>query len=129
MVIYKTPVNRFVVGFIGLLFMNFIKGEQRVVGSFDCWGGLIVSLLQFSGCVSEIGVWSQALWVSENGQIVGVVELVECFGVESYVHFRWGGHVIVVQVFSDMDIRMGEALSVDIEFFKIYCFDVDGVVL
>jgi ABC-type sugar transport system ATPase subunit len=67
--------------------------------------------------------------VAENGQIAGVVELVERLGAESYVHFRWGGYAMVAQVPSDMAIRMGETFSVDIEPSKIHCFDADGVAL
>jgi multiple sugar transport system ATP-binding protein len=129
MAIYNTPANRFVAGFIGSPPMNFIKGEQSAAGSFDCQGGLTVSLPQLSGRVSEIGVRPQALRMAENGQIAGVIELVERLGAESYVHFRWGGHAIVAQVPSDMELRTGEALSVDIEPSKIHCFDADGVAL
>jgi len=138
--LYRTPVNRFVAGFIGTPTMNFVEGSlQRENGQLTFAAeGVSVAL---SGNMSTdgrsekvtLGIRPEDLRVdpagdSAAGGLRGLVVLVERLGGTSHVHFDVGSrpHRLMASVTNDRLPDVGETIAVHVPPQHVHLFGADG---
>lgn len=86
--IYNNPQNVFVAGFIGSPSMNFIEGDEKI-----------------------LGVRPEDLKLSENGEIQAEVTLVENLGEQKLVYFEVDSNKMIAKVGSSQDINVGDNVA------------------
>jgi len=135
--LYKTPVNKFVAGFLGSPPMNFFDG---ILGESD--GHLAVSGEDFNlplpdslrarvqGLRSKavtVGIRPSAFSIANGGtkgvQLVLPVILPEYIGSQSVIVSRLGGQQIQIEVSSDTPLGTDDRLTFTIDPESIYLFD------
>jgi len=138
--IYRTPVNRFVAGFIGTPPMNFVEGE---IGANDGPPRFVadgVRLLlprdRFAAVRSSgpatLGIRPEDLVVVPSATapaddlITGRVVLVEMLGGTSHVHFDAGPHRLLASVADDLLPAVGDEITVRARSARAHLFDPDG---
>ena len=138
--IYRTPVNRFVAGFIGTPPMNFVEGE---IGANDGPPRFVadgVRLLlprdRFAAVRSSgpatLGIRPEDLVVVPSAAapaddlITGRVVLVEMLGGTSHVHFDAGPHRLLASVADDLLPAVGDEITVRARSARAHLFDPDG---
>jgi multiple sugar transport system ATP-binding protein len=108
--LYNKPASLFVAGFIGSPQMNFIAGEfARKHGA------------------TTVGVRPEHLFVSDNGEIKGVLRHSEKLGNETFAYVTAGDMGdITVRVDGTLVLEPGEAISLGFEPAHLYRFDEAG---
>ncbi|MCK5841133.1 MAG: ABC transporter ATP-binding protein [Candidatus Sabulitectum sp.] len=127
--VYNNPCNKFVAGFIGSPSMNFFKSEVSgdklmiVNGSLD--------IPRVSGVADSrytAGIRPEDILVTDQGQFICTVEVVETLGNEKVVlGVTVGGEQITARCKPDIDIHPGGELRFDIDMNRIHLFAVDGI--
>jgi multiple sugar transport system ATP-binding protein len=108
--LYNKPASLFVAGFIGSPQMNFIAGEfARKHGA------------------TTVGVRPEHLFVSDSGEIKGVLRHSEKLGNETFAYVTAGDMGdITVRVDGTLVLEPGEAISLGFEPAHLYRFDEAG---
>ena len=140
--LYRSPVNRFVAGFIGTPPMNFIEGglvqedgatiftseEVRVNLPRDRTppaGADSVTLgIRPEDLNTESG--SESTAESPKNLLSGRVVLVERLGGTSHVHFDVGPHRLMASVSNDSLPDVGETITVRVPAERVHLFSADG---
>ncbi len=109
--LYRSPVNRFVAGFIGSPKMNFIDGAEAA----RCGA-------------HSIGIRPEHFRVSATeGQWKGTVSLVERLGADTFAHVDLGDlGMTTVRTAGDYPINVGDDIFLSPDANWIYRFDKDG---
>jgi ABC-type sugar transport system ATPase subunit len=140
--LYRTPVNRFVAGFIGTPTMNFMEGalQRDADGLSFAAEGVRVSLeggmAAPAGSSDQVtlGIRPEDLRVdpagesANRGALRGVVVLVERLGGTSHVHFDVGSrpHRLMASVSNDRLPEVGETIKVHVPQERVHLFGADG---
>ena len=138
--LYRSPVNRFVAGFIGTPPMNFIEGRVQIDDSaprFISDGlGIALPRERFTTLVpaqaATLGVRPEDLVVvpsqsgTEGDAVTGRVVLVEMLGGTSHVHFDAGPHRLLASVADDLLPRLGDTIAVRARADRVHLFDGEG---
>lgn len=153
--LYRTPVNRFVAGFIGSPKMNFLPVTVLNVSRSDVVVGLAggASLtLPFGIEGSEAGfttatregpkpgdTWtlgirpehlSEVATEQEEAQIVGKVMVVEHLGAETLMHVAIGGDAVIqVKGSGESTVTDGQTITAHFGLRHVHLFDAQGVAL
>lgn len=112
--LYKTPVNRFVAGFIGSPKMNFLDGAEA--GKYDA---------------HSIGIRPEHLGISTSeGQWKGQVTLIERLGADTFAHVDIGSlGVLTVRTAGDYPLTIGQDVYLSPDRNWIYRFDKQGIAI
>ena len=137
-VLYDSPVNAFVAGFIGSPPMNLIEGTIDAGGVM--LGSTVIpipeQLRQRAGAVGKVvtvGVRPEAIELVADGQgIPAIVNLVEELGAEAYVYAQLADHVtqsvtavndVIARVEPRNEPRSGERIKLRVKDDSILLFD------
>ena len=137
-VLYDTPINRFVAGFIGSPSMNFVEvhmegsGEgARLVGPAD-WSIPLPNRYRDAatpraGKTLVAGFRPEHLDIGEASQGVGSfqarADVVEYLGNEELLHINAGDQDIVAIVDSSHNVRTGDIVTLVLPLDKLHLFD------
>jgi multiple sugar transport system ATP-binding protein len=139
-VLYDSPVNAFVAGFIGSPAMNLIEGRIDAGGIMlgDTVIPIPATLKQSAGAVGTVvtvGLRPEAIeLVAEGHGIPAVVNLVEELGAEAYVYAQLAAHVnrsvtavndVIARVEPRGAPRSGEKIHLRVREESILLFDVE----
>lgn len=136
--LYRTPVNRFVAGFVGTPPMNFIdglvSGENGQLGfkaeGFQC--GLVLE--RAAAGLATLGIRPEDMDIdvierTSDGEadncLRGRVVLVERLGGTSHVHFDAGPHRLLAAVTNERLPEVGDAISVRMNRDRVHLFVED----
>ena len=142
--LYRTPVNRFVAGFIGSPPMNFIEGTLDV-GDVECVflaDGVRVRIPRRSDSAramppqpATLGIRpedlrparpSDAAAAASGNHLTGVVRLEERLGGTSLVHLDVGPHRLLAAIADEVLPGVGEPVTLAIPAQRIHLFAADG---
>jgi multiple sugar transport system ATP-binding protein len=138
-VLYDTPLNRFVAGFIGSPAMNFVEvtvdgsgDAARLVGPAD-WSIPLPARLRAAAPASGgkliAGFRPEHLEIGEGGPEAGAfrarADVVEYLGNEELLHVSAAGQDIVAIVDSEHRVRPGDIVSLVLPLSKLHVFDAE----
>ncbi len=137
--LYRTPVNRFVAGFIGSPKMNFLTGMLDEIGAESCIVKLDTgSLVKVSADASsgkpgdqvELGLRPEHTVLLDHPQadsiITGTVKLAEHLGSESFIHLEVGCAPFTVRVRPGTPAKADSQFDIGVPADACYLFDADG---
>ncbi len=141
--LYRTPVNRFVAGFIGTPPMNFVEGrvQAETGGLAFVADGIRVPLAEervAAATRSEaitLGIRPEDLTVvsgekapadTSGARLSGRVLLVERLGGTSHVHFEVGPHRLMASVSAEHLPAIGDPIELQIPLSRVHLFGADG---
>jgi ABC-type sugar transport system ATPase subunit len=135
--LYRTPVNRFVAGFIGTPPMNFIEGrltEEHGAVYFVAEGARVKlrgnMAMPASSSPMTLGIRPEDLHVDPvadaSSGVPGRVVLVERLGGTSHVHFDAGAHRLLASVTSETLPEVGQTITVRVPSERVHLFGADG---
>ncbi|MGI9180863.1 MAG: ABC transporter ATP-binding protein [Longimicrobiaceae bacterium] len=144
--LYRSPVNRFVAGFIGTPPMNFIEGRLQAENGRTAFVAEGVHLELAAERIpaapasepTTLGVRPENLQVvvgnpspgeSAGARIRGRVLLVERLGGTSQIHFEVGPHRLLVSVSGERLPEADDAIEVQVPSAHVHLFGADGRVL
>ncbi len=135
LVLYNTPVNKFVAGFIGMPQMNFFEGTIED-NTFICASGLKIDLVYLNkpelknGMNVIFGIRPEnagSLTASQdqnNPEIEGTVEVVEPLGSEVYLYLRCSDHEVISRVeASGRTYEPGEKIKIRLDLSRSHFFN------
>ncbi len=139
--LYRTPVNRFVAGFIGTPPMNFIEG--RLDGASFVADGVRVPLDHLAlpttpATRMTLGIRPEDLTLLRGGAelsgpttslVTGTTVLVERLGGTSHIHFDVGTTRLMATVSHDDLPAAGAPVHVSVPPARAHLFDAEGVAL
>jgi multiple sugar transport system ATP-binding protein len=135
--LYKTPVNKFVAGFLGSPPMNFFDGTlEESDGQLSVSGedfrlplpeSMRTRLKDFKSDKVTVGIRPSAFSIADGStkgvQLEVPVVLPEYIGSQSVIVSRLGGQQIQIEVSSDTPLGTNEILTFSIDPESIYLFD------
>ncbi|MGQ9677910.1 MAG: ABC transporter ATP-binding protein [bacterium] len=127
--IYNQPVNKFVAGFIGSPPMNFFPGRitfnplRFVHPSFTIDMPVAAPNWIEKDGATILGVRPEHIFITDSGQIKGVVEVTEQLGNEALVYLKIGADSCVLRTKPDRTPRPGESIAISFEHDKLLLFD------
>jgi multiple sugar transport system ATP-binding protein len=132
--IYRKPATRFVAAFVGSPAMNMLP--VQAVGTVEGrlavrlpGGRQIVSMIS-GGEPTELGVRPEALRLGADGELRGVVAVVERLGERTLVHVQTDGCALVVaEGNADHEPRIGDSVALAIDPARVHLFDTQGLAL
>ncbi|MCA1559832.1 MAG: sn-glycerol-3-phosphate ABC transporter ATP-binding protein UgpC [Acidobacteria bacterium] len=141
--LYRTPVNRFVAGFIGTPAMNFLEGrvEQKDGGSVFTAEGLRIGLPNdriatvASSEPMTLGIRPENLAIVTGGPspadapgagLRGRVLLVERLGGTSHIHIEVGPHRLMASVSNERLPEIGDRIELQVPPALVHLFGEDG---
>ena len=142
--LYRSPINRFVAGFIGTPPMNFIEGRlDGDAGVAFVADGVRLALggdrmpASSSAPVTlgirpeDIVLVSGALGADESAgaRLTGKVVLVERLGGTSHVHFDVGSHRLMAAVSHETLPAVDVMIEVSVPSARVHLFGADGIAL
>jgi len=141
-VLYETPVNLFVAGFIGSPQMNFIECTLKDDGGVTklVFGNSVISLPEASGRRPEVlaykdqtlimgirpeDIHDEELFLTQfpDSQVEMGVEVVELMGSETFLYMYCEGRQITARVSPRSTARAGDKIKVAFDSKKIHLFD------
>jgi multiple sugar transport system ATP-binding protein len=136
-VLYDTPANRFVAGFIGSPAMNFVEvtAENGKLKGPEGWVADLPARLrnavgEASGRRLIAGFRPEHLELktdeTETVSIPGHADVVEYLGNEELLHVTGLGHDIVAIVDSDNRVKPGDVLQLILPYSKLHLFDAES---
>lgn len=121
--VYNSPANLFVAGFIGLPPMKFLD-DALVDGRFSASAGGFPTPSRASHRAAVAGVRPEDCRVTEaSGKIAGEVYTTELMGDHTLVTCRVGGTTMIVEAEKTFNRRNGEAIGVDFTDVAVHLFD------
>ena len=144
--LYRSPVNRFVAGFIGTPPMNFLTGRlvEEDGGVAFLAESARVSVLREQVAATAVlepmtlGIRPEDLRLDaataapdgpHDGRLTGRVVLVERLGGTSHIHFDVGPHRMLASVSNESLPVVGESIAVRVPAERVHLFGADGRVL
>jgi ABC-type sugar transport system ATPase subunit len=141
--LYRTPVNRFVAGFIGTPPMNFLEGqiEHEDGVPFFVADAIRIPLRRdqrFELARAEkvtLGIRPEDLRADSSANqsardlLSGSTVLVERLGGTSHVHFDVGPHRMLASVSNDLLPEVGENIGVHVPAERVHLFAANGQAL
>jgi multiple sugar transport system ATP-binding protein len=137
--LYRTPVNRFVAGFIGSPKMNFLTGMLDEIGEKSCIVKLDTgSRIKVSADASrskpgdqvELGLRPEHTVMLDHPQadstITGTVKLAEHLGSESFIHLEVGCVPFTVRVRPGTPAKADSQFDIGVPADACYLFDEEG---
>ena len=140
--LYRTPVNRFVAGFIGTPAMNFIEGTLAADGGRMFFSAEAARLKMRPGTAESsepitLGIRPEDLRMdfipqqpthgsADFDTLTGRVVLVERLGGTSHVHFQVGPHRLMASVASDSLPEVGHDITAHVPAARVHLFGGDG---
>jgi len=140
--LYRSPVNRFVAGFIGTPPMNFIDGRVANDDGAVTFAAEDVRLKLRRDSTPAAGSDAVTLGIrpedlstdsggasateTRDNAITGRVVLVERLGGTSHVHFDVGPHRLMASVSNDSLPDVGETINVNVPADRVHLFGADG---
>ena len=136
--LYRSPVNRFVAGFIGTPTMNFIDGELEQAGFVADGVRLALpggQMLARPSAQLTLGVRPEDLQLvtgplaagePSGTRVSGRVVLVERLGGTSHVHFDAGANRLMAAVSQETLPAVGESIEVHVPPARVHLFGPDG---
>ena len=133
--LYRSPVNRFVAGFVGTPPMNFVEGHVTAENGEAAFmaEGIQVALLpsEVSRGLITLGIRPEDMDVELGDQadssaskgFPGSVVLVERLGGTSHIHFDSGPHRLLAAVSNERLPEVGENITVRLKGERIHLFD------
>lgn len=122
--LYHRPQNAFVAGFIGSPKMNFIKSsvvslQERGVEVALPGGGTVIASVAADGVATgdqvKVGIRPEHLSVSAEGQMTGVVEVIESLGESHFLYVRdANGTLVTVQGKGDTRLKNGDTIALEV---------------
>ncbi len=139
-VLYETPVNRFVAGFIGSPAMNFFDVTVNGSGDGATLEGNEISLPlpprlrdavgPTSGRKLVAGIRPEHLELGATGERAGsfqaVADVVEYLGNDQLLHVTAGERDLVAVVGAEHRIQPGDVLELKVPLSKLHLFDVES---
>ena len=136
-VLYDTPANRFVAGFIGSPSMNFLEvtaDNGRLVGPSDWVAELPGRLKNAVGAVNGrkliAGFRPEHLEIRDaegpSVTVPGKADVVEYLGNEELLHVTALGKDVVAIVDSDNRVKPGDVLQLLLPYTKLHLFDAES---
>ena len=142
--LYRSPVNRFVAGFIGTPAMNFLEGTLAADGGrmyFSAEGARLkmragTAIFESSEPIT-LGIRPEDLRMdliaqqpahgpADGDTLAGRVVLVERLGGTSHVHFQVGPHRLMASVASDSLPEVGADITARVPAARVHLFGGDG---
>jgi len=143
--LYRSPVNRFVAGFIGTPPMNFVEGRIGESGGAPAFIAEGISLLAPRTAAKsnkdapvtlgirpeDLRLERSAAAVHDGGSLTGRVVLVERLGGTSHVHFdvEGGRARMMATVSNDALPDIGDTVTVRLNREQVHLFSADGTSL
>ncbi len=138
-VLYDTPVNKFVAGFIGSPAMNFVDVTVEGTGETAILRGAEFSLPLPARLRDAVGPTSGRKLVAgirpehlelgvvggETGTFRAIADVVEYLGNDQLLHVNAGGHDLVAVVGAEHRIRPTDVLELIVPLPKLHLFDVE----
>jgi multiple sugar transport system ATP-binding protein len=139
--LYRSPVNRFVAGFIGTPPMNFIDGRvvqedgSAIFAAEEVRVKLPSERTPLSGADVTLGIRPEDLTTKSGAEssagspdnvLSGRVVLVERLGGTSHVHFDVGPHRLLASVSNLSLPDVGETIAVSVPADRVHLFGADG---
>jgi ABC-type sugar transport system ATPase subunit len=140
--LYRTPVSRFVAGFIGTPPMNFVDGRLQSADGVMAFVGEGIRLnlpadrvQATSSQVTTLGIRPEDLAVSAGPRssagtdaqgLAGRVLLVERLGGTSHVHVAVGPHRLMASVSTEHLPEVGDLVELQVPGVRVHFFDGDG---
>ncbi|MBL8910394.1 MAG: sn-glycerol-3-phosphate ABC transporter ATP-binding protein UgpC [Archangium sp.] len=121
--LYNAPANTFVATFLGSPSMNLLDA-RREGASFVGAGFSLAASGDATGEV-KIGLRPQDLRVGAEGPIRGEVEAVERLGFDGYAFLKTAAGPVAAR-FENVDVQVGQTLSVSPIGDALYVFSADG---
>ncbi len=113
MELYKTPINKFVAGFIGSPKMNLIEGAEAAKLN-----------------AATIGVRPEHISLSrEGGSWRGTVSVSEHLGSDTFLHINTDAGPMTVRAEGDATFKHGDSVGITPMFDKIHRFDAAGLAI
>ena len=142
--LYRSPVNRFVAGFIGTPPMNFVEGGVQADGVLASFVGESVRVklpaervqaALLSGATT-LGIRPEDLTLVSEGRgpatttgarLSGRVQLVERLGGTSHIHVAVGPHRLMASVSIEPLPAIGDLVELHVHGARLHLFGQDGV--
>ncbi|BDC18684.1 ABC transporter ATP-binding protein [Acidianus sp. HS-5] len=127
--LYRQPNNAWVGSFLGNPAMNLIRAE--VSGEKIEFDGQTIPLPErFKGVLNTnkviLGIRPENIEISQDGDVEGVVELLEELGSFTIIHVKVGNDIIKVIDKAFIKREKGEKLKLKLDYTKIELFDADS---
>jgi multiple sugar transport system ATP-binding protein len=127
--LYRQPNNSWVASFLGNPAMNLIRSE--IVGEKIEFNGQAIPLPEkFKGIIKSnkviLGIRPENIEISQDGDIEGVVELVEELGSFTITHVRVGDDIIKVIDKAFIKREKGEKVKLKFDYSRIELFDAES---
>ncbi|WP_048054487.1 ABC transporter ATP-binding protein [Acidianus hospitalis] len=127
--LYRQPNNSWVASFLGNPAMNLIRSE--IVGEKIEFNGQAIPLPEkFKGIIKSnrviLGIRPENIEISQDGDIEGVVELVEELGSFTITHVRVGNDIIKVVDKAFIKREKGEKVKLKFDYSRIELFDAES---
>jgi multiple sugar transport system ATP-binding protein len=141
--LYRSPVNRFVAGFIGTPPMNFVDGrlEADDGGAVFIAEGVRLGLPAarvpggMPSRAATLGIRPEDMSVADGraiaddapgGRLSGRVLLVERLGGTSHIHFEVGSNRLIASVSNEQLPEVGVGIEVHVPAARVHLFGADG---
>jgi len=133
-IIYRQPINLFVASFIGAPQMNIMESEiveenNQVYIEFNNYkvkpSDNVVNIIKEKGYIGKeiiMGVRSEDVFINKGGFNVAI-EVTELLGSEMYIYYEVNGTRYVATETSDIDLKIGDEISISFMENKIHLFD------
>jgi multiple sugar transport system ATP-binding protein len=127
--LYRQPNNSWVASFLGNPAMNLIRSE--IVGEKIEFDGQAIPLPEkFKGIIKSnkviLGIRPENIEISQDGDIEGVVELVEELGSFTITHVSVGNDIIKVIDKAFIKREKGERVKLKFDYSRIELFDAES---
>ncbi|TJX65914.1 sn-glycerol-3-phosphate ABC transporter ATP-binding protein UgpC [Soehngenia saccharolytica] len=134
-VIYNSPANLFVAGFIGAPQMNFFDGNIVDGKLLDVYGVKYELSERLKQCVKNkshensrviVGIRPEDVFISENGEgLKAAVEFTELLGSDLNIYFRLDGKQYVLKTDHTSNLKIDDEINIIFDKEKIHLFDVE----
>jgi ABC-type sugar transport system ATPase subunit len=126
--IYYAPVNLFVAGFVGSPPMNFLDVRVTSEGKLALLDSTILPPPRFdprpySGQMLTIGIRPEAVQLTEEGSIQGIVRVVEHLGATLLIYVSVGEVLVKVQTDAEARVSVSQTVNLGLLPKDLYVFD------
>ena len=135
MEIYQNPATVFVADFIGSPKMNLFEATVEtdgnlVVAVLKSGHRIDLPVIQTQGTIVTVGVRPEALSVGSNGQLAGIITVIEHLGGETLTYVDiGGGKLATVKSGESAPGKVGDAVRLRVSEDRLHVFGPDGMAL
>ncbi|MDZ5698668.1 sn-glycerol-3-phosphate ABC transporter ATP-binding protein UgpC [Chelativorans sp. M5D2P16] len=131
--LYQNPATAFVAGFLGSPKMNLFdvsaieRSHDSTVVILSEQNRLKLGNWPVSGRQITVGIRPEAVQISNSGDLVGKVEVVEHLGAEQLIYLNIGTEdLLTVRCHQPTAVKIGEPLRVEVDPSRMHVFDANG---